>query len=130
MSKLILTLLILLLNIINSHETNGGNINIEEREENEIHPGTSRKFFIKYEETTFKFNITEKSNLQINIHPINCYIDIKPEENIINRIEHNIYSLQLNSSCNNFSITPLKAKIKGEYIENYNVKICPLIINS
>ena len=69
MSKLLLILLIMNINIINSY-----------KKEYEIHPGISRKYFIKYEETSFKLNIPENSDLQINIHSINCYIGITPEK--------------------------------------------------
>ena len=119
MSKLLLILLIININIINSYE-----------KEYEIHPGISRKYFIKYEETSFKLNIPENSDLQINIHSINCYIDITPEKNIIDHINFNKYSLKVNSTNKNIFITPLKDIIKGEDKENYEIKFCPLIINS
>ena len=106
-------------NIINSNEKEYG-----------IQPGISRKFFIKYEETNFKLNISEGSDLQINIRSINCYIEIKPKENIIDHMNYNIYSLKVNSTNDIITITPLKDKIKGEYKENYEIKFCPLIINS
>ena len=119
MSKILLTLLIMINNIINSNEKEYG-----------IQPGISRKFFIKYEETNFKLNIPTGSDLQINIRSINCYIEIKPKENIIDHMNYNIYSLKVNSTNDIITITPLKDKIKGEYKENYEIKFCPLIINS
>ena len=127
MSKLLLTLVLLFIKIDNSYEITKDN---KDGKKEEILPGTSEIFFINYHETYFELPKSRKSYFQINIHSINCIIDIQPEITIIDHINFNIYSLKVNPEYQNISIIPLRDKVKGEFKENYEIKTCPLIINS
>ena len=130
MSKLLLSLVLLFIKIDNSYEITKDNIDTKDRKKEKIHPGISEIFFINYRETYFELPKPRMSNFQINIHSINCIIDIQPETAIIEHINFNIYSLEVNPDYQNISIIPLRDKVKGEYKENYEIKTCPLIINS
>ena len=95
-------------------------------------PGLSKTISIKYFQKkilTFE-NKTENAQLQVNIHSINCNIEVEPKENINNKINFNTYSIIINPADQNITIEPILDEVDGEYIENYNQKNCYLSINS
>ena len=105
---------------------------VEENSTIEINPGLAQTYFIQYlKDTKFVFNITnEKDNLQINIHGINCNFKMEFQGELINKNNLDTYSLIINSTNNNITISPLIDATDGEYKENYEQKSCPLSINS
>ena len=111
---------------------NNGNINsLKDKDIIPIEPGISKTYFINYlKDTIFNFNISEQDTLQINIHSINCNIKLDFIVNLINQINLNTFSIEINSTNNNITIFPLIDIIEGEYKENYEQKSCPLSINS
>ena len=126
MSNLIIILLLLFIKLNNSQTDKG---------DNKIEPGNSQIFFLDYREDyqrNFELNIDKHSKLQINIHSINCYIQIAPipEVEIIRSTNLNFYSLIANSSIKNLKINPLKDMVEGKPKENYDAKKCPISINS
>ena len=124
-------LFILLLLFIKENNSSEIHINNKEIEIIQIEPGTSNTTFIKYlNETIFTFNVNEESDLQVNIHSINCNIDINSNGTIENQNDLNIYSLKLNSTNNDIIIKPIIDIVEGRAKENYQLKNCPIIINS
>ena len=105
---------------------------VEENTTIEINPGLAQTYFIQYQkDTKFVFNISgEEDKLQINIHAINCNFKIDFQGELINKNNLDTYSLIINSTKNNITISPLIDVIDGEYKENYEKKGCPLSINS
>ena len=105
---------------------------VEENTTIEINPGLAQTHFIQYQkDTKFVFNISgEEDKLQINIHAINCNFKIDFQGELINKNNLDTYSLIINSTKNNITISPLIDVIDGEYKENYEKKGCPLSINS
>jgi len=131
MAKIIFVLLLFFIKEYYSFEANG---NSEKEANMSISSGISQKFNLSYlTETNFYFKeeILENSELQINIHSINCKIEVSSdEEKLINKINLELYFLIVTSKASNFSISPLADKENGEYKENYGAKECPVIINS
>ena len=96
-----------------------------------IEPGLSENHFINYKKgSNFYFNIKNNNILQISIHAINCNIKIDYIGEMLDKKNLDTYSLQINSTNNIITITPLIDISHGEYKENYDKKSCPLIINS
>ena len=80
MAKIIFVLLLFFIKEYYSFEAIGNN-----EEESKISSGISQKFDLGYlTETNFYFKeeILEKSKLQINIHSINCKIEVSSDEEI------------------------------------------------
>ena len=131
MAKIIFVLLLFFIKEYYSFEAIG---DIEEVANMSISSDISQKFDLGYlTETNFYFKeeILENYELQINIHSINCKIEVSSDEEIlINKINLELYYLIVTSKASNFSILPLADKENGEYKENYGVKKCPVIINS
>ena len=129
MAKIIFVLLLFFIKEYYSFEAIGNN-----EEESKISSGISQKFDLSYLTETnlyFKEEILENSELQINIHSINCKIEVSSDEEIlINKINLELYYLIVTSNASSFSILPLADKENGEYKENYGAKKCPVIINS
>ena len=125
MSNIIIILFLLFIKLNNSQT---------DKNDDEIVPGNSKIFFLDYREDnqrSFKLEINKSSELQINIHSINCYIQIDTEAEIISSYANlNFYSLIANSSTNQLKIKPLKDMVEGKPKENYEVKTCPVSINS
>ena len=95
-----------------------------------IKPGTSEYISLNYqEEYLFNFNITKESDLQINIHSINCNIDVEPKEKIEDSVNLNIYSIIITDNSP-ISIKPIKDIVDGKPKEKYEIKECPLVVNS
>ena len=107
-----------------------------DKNDDEIVPGNSQIFFLDYREDnqrTFELDINNSSELQINIRSINCYIQIDTISNaeiISSSTNLNFYSLIANSSTKYLIIKPLKDMAEGKPKENYDVKTCPVSINS
>ena len=124
----LLTLILIFIKVNNSNDVNreiAGDQKIKE-----ITPGTSEYISLNYtEEYFFNFNNTEMSRLQINIHSINCNIDVEPKEKIKDSVNLNIYSIIITDNSP-ISIKPIKDIVDGKPKEKYEVKECPLIINS
>ena len=121
-------ILFLLFIKLNNSQTN--------KNDDEIVPGNSQIFFLDYRDDnqrTFKLDINNSSELQINIRSINCYIQIDTISNaeiISSSTNLNFYSLIANSSTKYLIIKPLKDMAEGKPKENYDVKTCPVSINS
>ena len=105
---------------------------VEENSTIEINPGLAQTQFIQYlKDTKFVFNITnEEDNLLINIHGINCNFKMEFQGELIYKNNLDTYSLIINSTHNNITISPLIDATDGEYKENYEQKSCPLSVNS
>ena len=69
-------------------------------------------------------------SLQVNLHSINCRIDVNLDGQILVQNDSEIFSLLLNSQNKSFIIKPLIDTIDGLHVENYGHKHCPLTINS
>ena len=98
-----------------------------------LEPGLSRTYLISYKNSSnFTFEIKEEDIININIHSINCNFKLYFDGEIINQINLNTYSLEINSSNTNktLTLTPVFDVIDGVYKENYEQKICPISINS
>ena len=97
----------------------------------EIEPGLSNTYFIQYEKQTFfSFNIDGQEKIQVNIHGINCNFELDFNGKLINEINLDTYSFELEPENRNITIKPLLDVIDGKYKENYGKKSCPLLINS
>ena len=94
-----------------------------------IKPGVSKTLPIKYFQKTILSFINEIDNagVQVNIHSINCDIQVEPH---FYKSNFNIYSIIINNTNENITIEPELDKIGGEYKENYERKSCYLSINS
>ena len=93
--------------------------------------GLSQTFSIEFKKSTkFNFNISDDNSYQINIHSINCNIDIDFRGETMNQINLDTYSLKMNRSCSNIIIKPLVDIIDGKEKENYESRKCYLSINS
>ena len=93
--------------------------------------GLSQNYSIKYNDATnFIFNITDNGTYQVNIHTINCNVKIDFKGEIMNQINLNIYSLEINETSNIIKIKPLIDVIFGKEVENIEQKKCYLSINS
>ena len=127
MSNIIIILFLLFIKLNNSQT---------DKNDDEIVPGNSQIFFLEYRadnQRTFELDINNSSELQINIHSINCYIQIDTISNaeiISSSTNLNFYSLIANSSTKYLIIKPLKDMAEGKPKENYDVKTCPVSINS
>ena len=86
----LLTLILIFIKVNNSNDVNreiAGDQKIKE-----ITPGTSEYISLNYqEEYILNFKNKEESDLQINIHSINCNIDVEPKEKIKDSLNLNIY---------------------------------------
>ena len=130
-------LLIFLLIIINSYLYDQSYIfqklleDNDDIEEKFFEPGVSKTFPIKYfQQTKLSFNSIKNDSLQVNIHSINCNINVDSEGNIVNKININNYYLIINQTKANINIEPLTDKSNGEYKENYDKKLCYISMNS
>ena len=96
-------------------------------------PNLSKIYSIKYFQIS-KFNFSKNENendlLQVNIHSINCNIEIKSDVKIINKINLNTYSILINPKNETIDIEPIFDVIYGEYRLNYENKTCYLSLNS
>ena len=102
-----------------------------------IYPEQIQAFIINYDLiSTFTFNNENDNNddLIVNFHSINCEFKIidKPENIEINFSKNDFYSLKIPNSLNKptIMIAPIKDIIDGNYKYNYNIRNCPLTINS
>ena len=83
-------------------------------------------------------NITNINDLKVNIHSINCKIEVDFENNnlndvLINQMNDDIFSFTLNNKDiinSKFKVTPLKYTIDGKIKKNYYNKTCSLIITN
>ena len=108
MAKILFAILLLFIKLNNSYETND---NIENETDYSIKPGKSETFRISYLRNT-SFNFTKfitDSPLLINIHSINCKIDVTSEggDTIFNS-NLEIYSIRVNSSDTKIYVKPFK----------------------
>ena len=127
-----LNLLFIILLIFN--QTNCININddLANLQANvKIAPSISGTHSIKYSETTtFSFSIKSGDILEVNIHGINCNFNINYKGDLLKKTNLDTYSIRISSSNKDISITPIVDIIEGEHKENYEIKSCPLSINS
>ena len=131
MSKFLFTFLYIA-SLVNSFNINNNIIDSTiENDSFYIKSGISLTHFVKYKKNTeFIFNITSQDQLQINIHSINCNINVDSNGQLLKQINLNTYSFILDSNHNSTIITPVIDVIDGVYKENYEQKDCPLSINS
>jgi len=128
MNKLLFTLIVIFIKVINSEDIYSDLTNMKNIAT--IKPGKSEYISLNYtEEYFFNFNNTEMSRLQINIHSINCNIDVEPKEKIEDSVNLNIYSIIITDNST-ISIKPIMDIVDGRHKENYKAKECPIIINS
>ena len=124
----LLTLILIFIKVNNSNDVNREIAG--DQKNKEITPGTSEYISINYqEEYILNFKNKEESDLQINIHSINCNIDVQPKEKIKDSVNLNIYSIIITDNST-ISIKPIKDIVDGKPKEKYEIKECPLIINS
>ena len=127
-------LYILFITIINSlfYNKNENTILLTEDENKKEKPGFSKTISIKYFQKKILFfeNKLENDLLQVNIHSINCNINVEPQGNIKKQINLNTYSIEINPLNENITIQSIPDQINGKYIENYDEKNCYLSINS
>jgi len=129
MTAIIFLILLIFFELNNSNEIFLNAIN----EENRIYPEKSKTYFLGYEDKSdFPINIKEKNSfLQINIHSINCKIEVSSEKGIVNLkdiYEFELYYLIVDSNVENISIKPKRDTIDGLEIENYKLKKCPALL--
>ena len=133
MIKIILIFLLITIKSFLYDETNA--IPTEFENNITIDPGHSKTYNIKYFQTTIlKFgnidNETKNAFLRLNIHSINCNIEVYNNLDPVTKINLNSYSILVNLTDDNITIEPTPDKIDGEYKENYKEKNCYLSINS
>ena len=93
--------------------------------------GLSQTYSIEFKKSTsFFFKISDDNPYQINIHSINCNLDVFFSGEIMNQINLDTYSLKINKTCNYIIIKPLIDIIDGKEKENYESRKCFLSINS
>ena len=130
MSIILFFILLLFIKENNSHEIKDNTIN----EENRIYPEKSKTYFLDYQDKAdFPLHFEGESYLQINIHSINCKIEVSLEEGKVDLKDiynFELYYLIVNSTAKNITIKPKIDTIDGLEIENYKLKKCPLTINS
>ena len=129
MAKILFVLLLLLIKENDSYEADD---NIKNETSLKIDPGTSSTFYLDYlKETNLSFhnNITP-SEFQINIRSINCKIKTTLKGKVIENINSELYYYFAKSKNITITVTPLIDIIDGEHKENYEVKKCPIAINS
>ena len=68
--------------------------------------------------------------MQVNLHSINCKIEVNFDGIIISQNDSEVFALLLDPQNKSFIIKPLIDTINGLHVENYANKHCPLIINS
>ena len=98
-----------------------------------IEIGISDTYSIEYnKDTIFTFNIpdTDANKYQINIHSINCNFEIDSSVDILNQINLDTYSLEINKDKEKIIVRPLIEYTNREEKENYEKKKCHLSINS
>ena len=127
-----LNLLFIILLIFNQRNCININDNLSNLQANvKIAPSISGTHSIKYSETTtFSFSIKSGDILQVNIHGINCNFNINYKGDLLKKTNLDTYSIRISSSNKDISITPIVDIIEGEHKENYEIKSCPLSINS
>ena len=133
MVKIILIFLLITIKSFLYDETNA--ISTECLNNITINPGHSKTYNIKYFQTTIlNFenidNEAKNDSLRLNIHSINCNIEVNYNIDNIKKINLNTYSILINSTDDSINIEPTPDKIDGEYKENYQEKNCYLSINS
>ena len=129
MSKIVLILFLTLYKLNNLLDTIK---DIKNKKDNKtLIPGTSETIFINYQkELILNFINIEKFRLRINIHSINCNINVFYKEKILAPSNLNIYSFNISKNQSTISITPITDIVDGKYRQNYQAKVCPIAINS
>ena len=98
-----------------------------------IEPLISKKYSIDYfQRSKFIFSKIGNENepLQVNIHSINCNIEIISKVNITNKKNFNTYSIKINPTHESIDIEPIFDMEYGEYKLNYEKIKCYLSLNS
>ena len=129
MSKILFLILFIFIRENNSYEFND---NSRQTKEKNFSSNISETFYLKYLYQTNFTLIDDILNysLQVNLHSINCRIDVNFDGQILVQNDSEIFSLLLNSQNKSFIIKPLIDTIDGLHVENYGHKHCPLTINS
>ena len=132
MSKLLIVFLLFLYKVqclINNQISDLLNENFNQT----IEIGVSHTYTIEYnKDTVFIVDIQDSdiNSYQINIHSINCDFEINSDVKILNQINLDTYSLEINKDSKNIIIRPLIEYTNREEKENYEQKKCHLSINS
>ena len=93
----------------------------------------SKTLPIEYKkQTNFIFKIEDENTdtYRVNIHSIDCNIEIDFKGEKIAQKNIDTYSLRVNAINKNILVKPLIDKVDGIEKENYDQKICHIIINS
>ena len=131
MSKNLIFIFLILFIVNCSIELNEISNQLDDVSGNKVETGISKNYSIEYKkETTFNFEIEDEDIYQVNIHSINCNFEIDSKGQILNQINLDTYSLQMNKENKTITIKPLIDIIDGKEKENYGYKRCHLSINS
>ena len=133
MNIFITSILCILFQVQSFNEFIGSSVTLNNNSTQNIEIGISKEYSIEYnDDSNFIFDIKDNNNYLINIHSINCNINIKNIDTgtIINKINLDTYSLKINNTNRIITISPLIDIIDGEEKENYAQKKCYLSINS
>ena len=131
MWKNIIVILLLFCQVECIDVSNENFVQIIDEDKKTLEVGISTIYSIEFKKSTnFTFNIDNDDIYQINIHSINCNIEINYKGEIINQINLDTYSLRIKNRTKSIIINPLIDKIDGKEKENYELKRCYLSINS
>ena len=93
--------------------------------------GIAKTYYIEFKKSkNLTFDINDDNNYQINIHSINCNIEIDSKGEIINKVNLDTYSLRIKKESKSIIINPIIDKIDGKEKENYELQKYYLSINS
>ena len=93
--------------------------------------GIAKTYYIEFKKSkNLTFDINDDNNYQINIHSINCNIEIDFNGEIINQVNLDTYSLRIKKESKSIIINPIIYIIEGRENENYESHRCYLSINS
>ena len=93
--------------------------------------GIANTYYIEFKKSkNLTFDINDDDIYQINIHSINCNIEIDSKGEIINQVNLDTYSLRIKKESKSIIINPIIYIIEGRENENYELHRCYLSINS
>ena len=131
MRTILLTILLFLFHVNCFKEYNEVSEDPTTYDNNTLDLGISKNYWIDYKKSTnFFMNIKNEDIYIINIHSINCNIEIDFKGEIISQTNLETYSLRINNESNNITINPSIDIIDGQEKENYELQRCYLIINN
>ena len=112
-----------------NNNVNEYNIRLQEVQIEYLFYNKTNKLFIN--------KIDEMDLVFVNIYSVDCYIEIKVEDEdknsikLLNYTDNNCFSFNIINKTNaSFKVNPLMDLINGNYKYNYENRYCPIIINS